>query len=329
MDRKKTRNLRILSHIIVVYMLPAFIWWGILLTQRNNELYETKLELLTAKYPNAESTAFNTAKATLHKEYKRQRIMIVGEGASFIIALLIGISFINRAYSREIEAIRQKRNFLLAITHELKSPLASIGLIFETFKKRNLQGADKTKLVNHGLIETERLSTLIKNLLLSAQIDKSYQPDFQDTDLNSIINKVIEDILKKHEKANIIVKPSPGELAGKFDQFGIYSVFYNLIENAIKYSGENAPITIVTNTSQDGYTVSVFDQGIGISDGEKKKVFQQFYRSGQEETRRTKGTGIGLYIVKKMVDLHHGKIDVLDNSPNGTIFRVFLPKLRP
>ena len=309
-------------------MIPAFIWWGILLTQRNNDLYQAKVELLTHEYDGKKNAQFTAEMQELSRDFKRQRIMIVGEGVSFIIALLIGISFVNRAYSREIEAIRQKRNFLLAITHELKSPLASIALIFETFKKRALGEKDRNKLVDHGLNETDRLTTLIKNLLLSAQIDKSYHPNFQELDLNSIIKKVVADITKKEKDANIISDLSADRLLGQFDQFGMYSVFYNLVENATKYSREKMPITIRTSHEPHGFLVTVSDQGIGISEVEKKKVFQQFYRSGQEETRSTKGTGIGLYIVRKMVELHHGKIEIIDNKPVGTVFKVFLPKLR-
>lgn len=307
-------------------MILILLWWGILLFQKSKEIHQLEKELLALQQDQLVSSEVKLRLEQLDGTLSRQVFMIIGEGFVFGIVLLLGIWFINRGYSREIEAIKQKRNFLLAITHELKSPLASIALIFETFKKRHLQGADRDKLIEHGLDETDRLTTLIKNLLLSAQIDKSYQPNFETIDLNLLVQKVADQVQKKHPDHQIETALDPAMQLGAFDQFGIYSVFYNLLENAVKYAGSSEKIVITTSSDQSGYTIEVSDQGPGILETEKRKVFEQFYRSGHEDTRRTKGTGIGLFIVKKMIELHHGKIEILDNKPTGSIFKVFFPK---
>jgi signal transduction histidine kinase len=105
------------------------------------------------------------------------------------------------------------------------------------------------------------------------------------------------------------------------------SVVYNLIENAIKYSPPETPLAIKL-TSENGLAVlRVADEGYGIPELERKKIFKKFYRVGNEDTRRTKGTGLGLYIVERIVALHGGRIHVMPNQPRGTVFEIKFPKL--
>ena len=106
----------------------------------------------------------------------------------------------------------------------------------------------------------------------------------------------------------------------------IQSIFTNLIENAIKYSHE-APINISIIDKNENWSIEVADLGPGIPNSEKSRIFQKFYRLGREETRTSKGTGLGLYIVKKIVESHQGSVRVSDNSPKGTIFTLLLPKV--
>ncbi|MBK8505011.1 MAG: GHKL domain-containing protein [Saprospiraceae bacterium] len=324
MENYQTKNLRVLSHVIAGYMLLALLWWGILLTKQSKQLFETSMELIREREQNS-GLDYSIEREEVSKKHRGQRLMIVGEGSVFVIALLIGIWFINRGYTREIEAIRQKRNFLLAITHELKSPLASIGLILETFQKRILQRDQQQKLLDHALKETGRLSDLIENLLLSARLEKSYQLNLVQVDIHVILKRIIGDIQKRFPKTTITMQFSDSNMIGKYDQTGLHSTFYNLIENAAKYSPQTSEISIQTTQEEKSYRIEIRDQGPGIAEEEKRKIFDQFYRSGQEETRNTQGTGIGLFIVHKMVEFHHGKIEVFDNKPKGSIFRITLP----
>lgn len=306
-------------------MLLALLWWGILLKEQNKSIFENQIALVKER---AQHSQLDLAKEEreITNRYRRQEKMILGEGLFFVIALLIGIWFINRGYSREIETIRQKRNFLLAITHELKSPLASIGLILETFQKRNLEREQQNKLVTHGLKETRRLADLIENLLLSARLEKSYQLNPVPVNIHELLDKVIQDIQARFPTVEIIQAYSPEELVGNYDHSGLHSTFYNLVENASKYSPAGGKIIVRTSTGKDSFIIEVCDEGPGISEAEKMKIFEQFYRSGQEETRNTSGTGIGLFIVKKMIEFHQGKVELLPNTPKGSIFRVTLPK---
>ena len=325
MARSKTARLRILSHVIAGYMLLAFSWWTILLLNKNKEAFDARIALMHER----QDPELNDNIYPIEEDFRKQRLMILGEGLVFILALLIGIWLINRGYVREIEGIRQKRNFLLAITHELKSPLASIRLTLETFVKRDLDPTDRNRLGTNALTETDRLTGLIDNLLLAAKLDKSYQPVFEKIDLLEIINQVRSDLLNLFPDSKIRIGASENKIESYVDHQGIYSTIYNICENAIKYSKERPQINILVEKDQNGIQIEVSDQGIGISEVDKRKIFDQFYRVGNEEIRQSTGTGLGLYIASRMIAIHHGKIRVSDNKPTGTRFSIQLPLSSP
>ncbi len=318
----KTKRLRILSHVVAGYMLLAFLWWTILLLKKNDAVYEARYALLQVE--NIDD--YGSRGQALSDDHARQRTMILGEGLVFVVALFFGIWFINRVYTKEIEIVRQKRNFLLAITHELKSPLASIRLIFETFRKRKLPPSDLMKLSGHGIQEAERLSTLVNNLLLSARLDKSYEPVFETADIGEIISNVTTDIKHLDISADVHLVVPQEPVMSHVDVTGMYSAIYNLVENAVKYGGHDHRVEVMLQDTPHKYEIQVKDNGIGIPSSERSKIFEQFYRAGQEDIRQARGTGIGLYIVAKMVELHQGSIEVKNNEPQGTIFVLTLPK---
>ena len=105
----------------------------------------------------------------------------------------------------------------------------------------------------------------------------------------------------------------------------IQMVVSNLLENAVKYTPEHLPINIILINGDKALTIQIIDLGCGIPDNEKKKIFNKFYRVGNEESRKSKGTGLGLYLTNKIVQQHKGRITVKDNSPNGSIFEITIP----
>ena len=235
-----------------------------------------------------------------------------------------GIWIVQRSFQRQIEFVRQRRNFLLAITHELKSPIASIRLVLQTFQKRQLEPAQQAKVLHSGMVETDRLNDLVNNLLLSSRLDTAYEPHLEEVDFADLIQGIIEKFQLKFPKLDIQYDKNELPLY-QGDKQGLTSVFTNLIENAIKY-GKNNPVIRISQYISEGKCVfEVADNGIGIAPQEKRKVFEKFYRAGNEETRRTKGTGLGLYIVAEIVKVHNGQISILDNTPSGTIFKICLP----
>jgi len=313
-------------------MLIAFAWWSILLFQKNQDAFKAKVELqqlvLLGKGEVNSSEAFlnSAVYLDLESKYKRQEWMIFGEAVVFVISLVIGVWLINRGYNRAIHTAQQSRNFLLSITHELKSPIASILLTLETFKKRKLDPEKFEKLNNNALLETERLNQLVSDLLLASRMETAYEPRVESFDLSSLIESIIDKIKNKNPKAEISFRNhSMEQTPVKMDVLGMTSIAINLIENALKYSFENKNIEVSLNRHDTNIIFSVADHGIGIKIQDRKKIFDRFYRVGDEDTRKTKGTGLGLYIVKKIIDKNDGTIRIENNKPNGTIFIVTLP----
>ena len=261
----------------------------------------------------------------LAKKYQRQEWMILGEALVFIISLIIGVWLINRGYNKEILVANQQRNFLLSITHELKSPLSSIRLILETFQKRDLKQEQKEKFTRSALQETDRLTTLVNDLLLAAKIETSYQPSREPIPLTDSLEDIVSKLKIKYPEAQFTVKSEPADIFMEGDRLGITSTMINLLENALKYSPAPAIVEAMVKANDQNIIIEIADQGFGISDNEKKKVFEKFYRIGSEDTRKSKGTGLGLFIVKEIIKAHRGKIMVLDNQPKGTRFKIVLP----
>lgn len=329
----KNLRLRLLSNIVIAYMLIAFTWWSVLLFTKNRDAFQAKanyMELvMVAEGGVANNHEFRHTEAflALEKKYKRQEWMILGEAIFFVISLVIGIYLINRGYNKEMKAAQERRNFLLSITHELKSPIASIRLVLETFIKRDLKKEQVNKLSHTALEETERLTNLVEDLLLAAKVETSYQPVIEAFDLQALIEDLLVKLKTKFPTAQFAFQPL-AELPYIYaDKTGLTSITLNLLENAIKYSPtETIKIAIQLQHHEDQFFLNIADEGIGISEKEKKKVFQKFYRVGNEDTRRTKGTGLGLYIVSEIIKAHQGSIEVTDNQPKGTLFKIVLPQ---
>ncbi len=334
-SRKAMPNLRLrlFSYIIMAYMLLAFTWWSLLLFTKNRDAFHAKQELMKigmaaeGRISTNEEFLGTEAHLALEKKYQRQEQMIFGEALVFVVTLLAGLWFINHAYSREVRANLQRRNFLLSITHELKSPIASIRLVLETLLKRDLPKDKAAYFVNSALKENERLHELVENLLLSAKLETTYQPHFEPVNLAELLEDLMAKIAGRHPEA-ILSLDKPDDFPSlHLDRSGMTSVATNLLENAIKYAAGVPVIEVRLSVAGKKVVLEFADQGIGIPDQEKKRIFEKFYRIGSEETRKTKGTGLGLFIVQQIVKAHNGEIKVHDNTPKGSVFVVEIPVL--
>ncbi len=314
-------------------MLLAFGWWSILLLRKNAEAHEARvdklaIELAVQQRINRPSDFRLTENYRLLTErFKRQQRMILGEALLLVLSLVGGIYLLFRYLGKEISAAEQQRNFLLSITHELKSPLAGIRLILETFqRRRELKPEIQQKLSTNALAETDRLTALVNDLLLSAKLESMYQLNREPIDFGELVQDAADRVVLKYKGAAVHVDIEPDLPLINGDRPGLTSVVVNLLENAAKYS---QPAPVIHTTLQKGgaseIVWTVKDNGVGIADAEKRRVWTKFYRVGNEDTRSTKGTGLGLFIVQQIIDKHDGQIVLTDNQPRGTVFRVYLP----
>jgi two-component system, OmpR family, phosphate regulon sensor histidine kinase PhoR len=263
---------------------------------------------------------------TLYDKYKRQRLMILTEGLVFMLLQIGGLWQVRRVFGREIELAQQQQNFLHSITHELKSPLSSVKLTLQTILKRNLELPQRDKLLNNAISDTVRLESLVDNILFAAKIEKDTH-GFANEELNlSDLTIAAAEKFTTNNKQIILKTTVQDNLYYHIDQMGFISVIINLIENAIKYSEPQTEIHLSLVDVDRHVVLTVSDQGHGIANDDKVRVFDKFYRIGSEETRRTKGTGLGLYIVKRFVEIYQGSIDLADNTPKGSIFTLRFPR---
>lgn len=307
-------------------MIAFSAWWAILLYQKNKQAYEELVELQSLIYERdnpGEDFAKSAQFKELEKEYNGQRIMIFSEGFVFLSILAFGLFKVRDSFTKEFALANQQRNFLLSITHELKSPLASIKLTLQTLLSRDLKKEQSNKLLNNSLFDVDRLEGLVDNILFAARIDNENY-GFARESIN--LSQFIHDLTNKYEDSGAEFSLDiQDDVWFEGDRTGLMSVLINLIDNAIKYSQPPVEIDISLKQSNSGLILQVGDNGLGIPDNEKASIFQKFYRVGNEDTRTTKGTGLGLFIVKRVIEIHNGQIEILDNKPQGTIFKVTLP----
>lgn len=311
--------MKLLPYIVISYMLLALLWWTVLLHQKNTTLYNSEIELVMLK----QEAGYETQVIKLIKEKTSQTKMIIGEGIVFVISLLFGIYFIQRAYKKEIDVSRNQNNFLLAVTHELKSPITSINLGLETLMKRDLQKEMVKEISSNTLKESNRLERLINDLLLATKVDQIYYFNRQSIDISEALSDHIDDLHRIRPNVKISYH-SEGTVLALVDPTYFITMMSNIIENAIKY-GEEETVTVSILKSGNRASIQVCDLGYGIPIKERERVFSKFYRVGSEEVRKNKGTGLGLYIAHKIINGHDGTIEIKDNTPKGTIFEIKLP----
>lgn len=318
--------MKVLSYTVIGYMLLALMWWSVLLYRKNHQLFETKIHLLQSQSGTNLTSVFSLPEyVKLEKEYKKQTNMILGEAMVFGLSLMIGLYLINRAFQKELAASKSQNNFLLSVTHELKSPLTSIRLGLETFKKRTLPQEMIHEIADASLQETERLQKLIDQLLYTAKVDtKGSLYNLKNTNISELIANYITKIESGRPDVKLN-KYLTSDIHANVDGPAFETAISNIVENAIKYAN-NLPLTISLTDDPNLIKISVSDEGPGIPAHEKKLIFNKFYRIGSEETRTTKGTGLGLYICKKIIQDHGGTVTVEDNDPKGSVFIINIPK---
>jgi signal transduction histidine kinase len=319
---------RTLSSLLIGYMVFAFGWWAVHLWRSNDELFALEQQVLEDRYRDkgVNLTALQETKeyVTAYKKWRKRRRMILSEALFFTACLAVGLRIINRSTNREVALARQRRNFLLSITHELKSPIAGMRLVLETLGKRELTKEQREKLCQNGVRDASRLQSLVDDLLLAARLEDKWQAMHEPVDLHALSHDIASALRVRYPHATITIEVPETMAPVQADKPGLTAIVQNLLENAVKYSPEGAPVVLSAFQTNGKCTLRVADQGVGIPDAEKEAVFEKFYRLGSEETRQTTGTGLGLYIVKQVVKAHSGSITVADNTPRGTVFTVTL-----
>jgi signal transduction histidine kinase len=251
--------------------------------------------------------------------------MVFGEGAVFLFILIFGIYRIRKGIAKEFELQKRQNNFLLTVTHELKTPLAALKLYLQTLQKHNLTEEKKESIIDGALSENERLVQLIENILNTSRAEnKAFELNKENIDLY-LLNVQLTERYQKRYKSLQFKMEVPEGLNLKADPNMLETILVNLLENAIKYGGAAQEITIKAVPLDRFITLTISDEGPGIAANERTHIFEKFYRIGNEDTRKASGSGLGLYLVAELVHLHHGQVRCQENHPKGCVFEVILP----
>lgn len=308
---------------LLVYVLAALIWWFISLEEQNKIITELKLQQLSTNNTIIHSSQNfikakqNIEKARLHKTYQ-----YIGEGSTFLLIIFIGATFVYNIVRKRLMLSYQQKNFMMAITHELKTPIAIAKLNLETLLKRQLEHHQQQRLISNALQEANRLNDLCSNILISAQLEGgAYKLHKTVINLSTLTEEIAQNFTNRFPQRIIRYNIIPGITI--FGEILLLELMINnIIENAFKYSPIQEPIIIELQKNQKKAILNISDYGKGIPDDEKPKIWNRFYRIGNEDTRSNKGTGIGLYLCKKIAKDHKANITVMDNTPTGSIFTI-------
>ena len=320
MSRFKSSKLVVITlvyWVLLVYIVAALVWWFIALNQQND-----RMSLLLLNELKHDDPAYLIKTEKIQDARQRKTTQYAGEGITFFALILVGAVFVYRATRRQLKLSQQQQNFMMAVTHELKTPIAVTQLNLETLQKRKLEEPQRQKLITNTLQEANRLNTLCNNILLASQLDAgAYKVSMSELDLSTLVQSIVNEYTDRFPNRNITHQISPEiDLVG--EQLLLQMLINNLLDNALKYTPKDKLITVILTSKHKQVLLSVADQGPGIPKEERAKIFEKFYRIGNENTRTAKGSGLGLFLCKKIAEDHDAIIKVSDNQPQGSIFTV-------
>jgi two-component system, OmpR family, phosphate regulon sensor histidine kinase PhoR len=249
--------------------------------------------------------------------------------ALLVVILGSGIVFLYRNIRREIQLSQAKSEFVSNVSHEIRTPLSLIGMFAETLDTGRVTSEEKKKEY-YSIIskETIRLSKIVNRILNFSQMDANKKRfNFVPLQLNDLCRNILETYsFHFHEKGfEFYFEPAAdlGLIMG--DREAISEAIINLLDNAIKYSGERKHVTLRTGRDYNFRFVEVADKGIGIARRHHHEIFEQFFRAPTGDVHTTKGSGLGLTLVRKIMEAHHGHVTVDSTPGKGSTFRLKFP----
>jgi hypothetical protein len=312
------RRLRWITHPITIFVSLQIVWlaitliWVIWFVGAQQELTE-----MASRF----GKEFLDSRTTL-------AILIVG--CILLGVLLVGTIILFVFGQRQSSLARQQRTFVSSVTHELKSPLASLQLAFETMTSRTLEASIQSRLNLMIQSDIDRLKRLVDQILLAGRLDQGillFDEDLQFVPIRDLINRTVESL--KYLDPNLssrVTVDCPESLSVRVSKAALMLICTNLIENAVKYSPRGTSITVAAKQLGNRFSLSVRDEGIGLTGVDRRRIFKMFQRGESAIKKAIPGTGLGLYIVKTAVKVLHGKIWAESPGPGlGTSFYVNMP----
>jgi signal transduction histidine kinase len=275
--------------------------------------------------------AWNTdVEGDLRGSVQRRRLIVVGLGALGL--LVVAASYlIGRAVSRELAAARLQSDFVSAVSHEFRTPLTSLAEFTEILTEHEEAPVEKRRVFHEAQARaTRRLTRLVESLLDFGRMEAGARPyRLEPLDAADLAANVVHDFRQDVDGTGFTIDyaSSPGGEMVKADRDALAQALWNLLDNAVKYSGESRTVRVEVKTA-DNVAIRVRDSGYGIAPSEQKEIFRKFTRGAAALEHGVKGTGIGLAMVKHIVDAHGGKVTVESEPGRGSTFTIVLPTIR-
>jgi len=243
--------------------------------------------------------------------------------------LVFGLALTIRSVSHELELARMKSDFVSTVSHEFKSPLTSIRQLAEMLQSGRVPSEERRKQYYDVLLEqSERLALLTDNILSLAKIEEGRAEfAFETTDVSALLDSVVSSFRERvrHEGFDIELKVQGPIPPFAVDRNALSQAITNLIDNAIKYSADSRLVVVGASVEEQTLAIAVQDFGVGIKKEDIDRVFERFFRGGDELTRTVKGSGLGLTLVKEIVEAHRGRVQVESEPGKGSVFSIRLP----
>jgi len=311
---KGGRRARALFLVLATYVFLQLAWWANLLISSAATLFETR-------------TAFNTSPDVLAaaiEDWEKTVLMVAAEGVIFALLFMFGLSWIWRVMRADNYILARERNFVMAVTHELKTPIASTRLAIDTLKRLDLKGADRDEMLDVARSGTLRLERRVEDILQATRLNLPDALVRNPFDIKEFVEDTVSTFVHLHPEASISVRligDSVLLLQGDEEMWRLCLI--NLLENAIKYSPKQATVEVILDTTTTKPSLSVIDHGPGIVPEQRKKVFEAFYRLSRDKD--IEGTGLGLHLVYRIVKMHGAEIHITSTSGGGATFVIDLP----
>lgn len=245
-----------------------------------------------------------------------------------LLVLIAAVVFVYRAVKKELELAQLKADFVSNVSHELRTPLALISMFAETLELDRVKNDEKKKEY-YSIIsqEANRLGRIVNSILNFAKMEAGKRKfNFESAQINEIVENIYQTynyhLKNKGFKFEKHLTENLPEV--KVDSEAVSEALINLIDNAVKYSAESKEVTLKTLSADGNVIIEVSDKGIGIAQEDQKKIFDKFFRVPSGLVHNVKGTGIGLSIVKQIVDAHKGRIELVSEPGKGSTFRIFI-----
>lgn len=270
--------------------------------------------------------------ARVDAAHRRHLRMFICEGLFFLAMVLLGFILIYRTMRREVWVVHQQSNFLAAVSHEFKSPLASIRLYIETMQLRQLPADKQQRYLGMMRIDTDRLETLVGNLLAVARLDhgeRLAKPEI--LEVGAALGHLIVNMQAEMQARRAPIQFDAPQTASwiAMDAGVFNTIVRNVLDNAAKYNTPDQTVQVSTYTSESHVVIRVTDRGHGLRSCELPRIFAKFYRVGDEMVRQTEGSGLGLYLVQQLLQQSGGYARALSEGlGHGTTIELVLPQAR-